>query len=83
MIEALRNVSNISIPLFVSIDVFAFFPVFDIRDIFARVLAEEERLAGDREFSDIMKKLKRACDEDKSGRYQRILDQSRESKVFH
>jgi hypothetical protein len=27
--------------------------------------------------------LKKACDEDKSGQYQRLLEQSREGKVVH
>jgi hypothetical protein len=55
----------------------------DCCDWFAQVLAEEERLEGNSEFNEIMKKLKQACDEDKSGRYSRILSQSREGKVIH
>ena len=55
----------------------------DCCDWFARVLAEEERLGKDREYNDIMRRLKQACDEDKSGRYQKILQQSREGKVMH
>jgi hypothetical protein len=55
----------------------------DCCDWFAQVLAEEERLNGDKEFNEIMGKLKRACDEDKSGRYQRILNQCREGKIVH
>ncbi len=50
---------------------------------YAKILAEEKRLAKDDEFSLIMKKLKRACDEDLSGTYQRILDQVRQGKVVH
>ncbi len=52
-------------------------------DWFSRVLAEEERLEGDKEFNDVMDKLKKACGEDKTGRYQRILDQSRQGKIVH
>ncbi len=52
-------------------------------DWYAKVLAEEERLGEDREFHDVMDKLNKACDEDKSGRYRRILDQSREGKIIH
>jgi hypothetical protein len=52
-------------------------------DAFARVLAEEERLAEDEEYNEVMTKLRQACDEDKTGRYQRILNQSREGKVVH
>jgi hypothetical protein len=50
---------------------------------FARVLAEEERLAVDQEYNEIMRKLKEACDKDKTGVYERILKQSREGKVVH
>jgi len=53
------------------------------RDTFARVLAEEERLAGDQEYNEVMRKLKEACEEDKTGVYERILTQSREGKVIH
>lgn len=52
-------------------------------DTFARVLAEEERLSEDREYNEVMRKLKEACDEDKTGVYERILKQSREGKVVH
>lgn len=52
-------------------------------DAFARVLAEEERLSGDKEYNEVMRKLKEACDEDKRGQYERILKQSREGKVVH
>lgn len=48
---------------------------------FARVLVEEERLEGDREYNEVMRKLKEACDEDKTGLYDRILKQSREGKI--
>jgi hypothetical protein len=44
---------------------------------------KSERLNGNEEYSDVMRKLKQACDEDKSGRYQRILSQSGERKVAH
>jgi hypothetical protein len=52
-------------------------------DWFAQVLAEEERLGQDMEFNKVMEMLKKACDEDKSGQYQRLLEQSREGKVVH
>ncbi|MGD0886320.1 MAG: hypothetical protein ABSA46_15875 [Thermodesulfovibrionales bacterium] len=51
-------------------------------DTFARVLAEEERLAEDKEYNEVMRKLKEACDDDKSGVYQRVLKQSREGRLF-
>jgi len=53
------------------------------RDWFAQVLAEEERLEEDKEFNEVMEKLKKACEEDKSGKLQKILNQSREGKVIH
>lgn len=49
-------------------------------DTFARVLAEEERLGKDKEYNEVMAKLKEACDEDKTGQYERILRQSREGQ---
>ena len=52
-------------------------------DWFAKVLAEEERLGHDKEFNEVMERLKKACNEDKTGRYQRILDQARQGKVIH
>jgi hypothetical protein len=52
-------------------------------DWFEKARVEETRLGQDREFNEIMEKLKQACDDDKSGTYQRILDQSRESKTIH
>ena len=50
---------------------------------YSRVLAEEERLEGDKEFNGVMEKLKKVCAEDKTGRYPRILDQSRQGKIVH
>jgi hypothetical protein len=52
-------------------------------DFFAQQLAEEERLDQDSEYNAIMKKLTEACDKDKTGRYKKILEQSREGKVIH
>lgn len=52
-------------------------------EIFAKVVAEEERLGRDMEFDQVLKKLKNACEEDKSGRYQRILEQARHGKICH
>ena len=52
-------------------------------DTFARVITEEKRLAENKELADVLKKLRRACDEDKTGEYERILKQSIEGKVVH
>lgn len=52
-------------------------------EVFMQVQQEDERLAANKEFNDVMDKLKEACDEDTSGRYRRILEQSREGKVVH
>ncbi len=52
-------------------------------DWFAKVLAEEERLDGDKEFNEVVRKLEEACSEDKSGTFDRILKQSREGKIVH
>jgi len=52
-------------------------------DAFEKVITEDERLAGNGEFSEVLRKLKQACDEDKSGEYQRILSHHRDSKVVH
>lgn len=52
-------------------------------DIFSMVLAEEERLEADKEFNEVMEKITKACEEDKSGKLQKILNQSREGKVIH
>jgi hypothetical protein len=52
-------------------------------DWFAQVLAEEEKLAEDREYNEVMRKLKEACDQDNTGQYESILNQSGEDKVFH
>ncbi len=48
-----------------------------------KVIAEDNRLAENKELDDILKMLKRACDEDMTGEYERILKQSREGRVFH
>lgn len=52
-------------------------------DVFSMVLAEEEKLEEDKEFNEVMEQLTRACEEDESGNYQKILNQSREGKVIH
>ena len=52
-------------------------------EAFKRVQAEDERLAKNRELDEVLEKLHQACDEDKSGKYQRILAESREGKVVH
>ncbi len=48
-----------------------------------RVIAEYNRLTENKELDNILKKLKRACEADKTGEYERIFKQSREGKVFH
>ena len=48
-----------------------------------KVIAEDKRLAENKELDTILIKLKKACDADKTGEYERILKQSREGKVFH
>ncbi len=50
---------------------------------FEKVLAEDERLGKDTEFDEVTDKLKKACEEDETGRYQRILEQSRQAKIVH
>lgn len=52
-------------------------------DIFMLVQQEDDRLGANKEFSDVMDKLQQACDQDTTGRYRRILEQSRERKVVH
>ena len=52
-------------------------------DWYSQVLSEEERLQEDKEFNEVMEKLKKACEEDKLGRLQKILNQTREGKVIH
>ncbi len=52
-------------------------------EVLMQVQQEDNRLDGDEEFNDVMTKLKQACDQDKSGRYSRILEQSREGKIVH
>jgi len=51
--------------------------------IFEKVRAEDKRLAGNSELDAVSKKLKKACDEDRSGEYKRILEQTREVRVVH
>lgn len=50
---------------------------------FEKVIADNERLVGNKELKEVLRKLKRAFDEDKSGEYERILRQHRDSKNFH
>jgi len=52
-------------------------------DIFEKVSAEDNRLAGNRELDAVSKKLKKACDEDRTGEYKRILEQTREVRIMH
>jgi len=51
--------------------------------IFEKVTAEDNRLAGNRELDAVSKKLKQACDEDRTGTYKRILEQIREVSIMH
>lgn len=55
----------------------------DCCEAFEKVQAEDERLAEGSELDEVLKKLRQACDEDQSGKYQRILEQSREGKVVN
>ena len=55
----------------------------DCCDWFAQILAEEERLSKDSQYNDIMGRLERACFQDKSGTYQRLLEHSRRDKILH
>lgn len=50
---------------------------------FKKVQAENMRLLEDRELDTVFRKIEQACDEDKTGMYQKILEQSREGKVVH
>ena len=50
---------------------------------FEKVMDEDKRLAGSKEFTDVLRKLKKACDKDTTGNYQRILNQHRDVKGFH
>ena len=51
--------------------------------VFEKVHAEDKRLAGNKDFRVILRKLKQACDDDKTGEFKRIMSKSRESKVVH
>ncbi len=51
--------------------------------LFELVITEDERLAKNKELNEVQRKLKQACEEDKTGEYQRILNQSRDSKLVH
>lgn len=46
-------------------------------DAYAKVIAEDEKLANDRELDEVMRKLKAICDDDDSGLYQKILEKAR------
>jgi hypothetical protein len=52
-------------------------------DALEKVMAEDEKLGKSKELDEVLKMLKRACDEDKTGDYKRILNHSREGKVVH
>ena len=43
----------------------------------------EERLEVDKDFNKVIRQLKKVCDEDKTGKYQRILEQFKDVKVIH
>src|ERR1700690_4419438 len=52
-------------------------------EIFEKVIDEDKILDANKEFSEVLKKLKKACDGDRTGEYQRILNQPRDGKVSH
>lgn len=52
-------------------------------ELFEQVMAEDERLATNKELDAILKKLKKVCATDLTGEYQRILDKSRDGGVVH
>jgi len=52
-------------------------------DVFEKVRAEDKRLAGNRELDAVSKKLKKACDWDRTGENKRIIEQIREVRVMH
>ncbi len=52
--------------------------VVTFEELLVNKLIEQET-----EYNDIMEKLKQACNEDKTGKYRGILEQSREGKVVH
>ena len=51
--------------------------------IFEKLMAENKRLAKNKKLDTILKKLKLACEEDKTGEFEKILKQFREGKVVH
>ena len=51
--------------------------------VFEKVMAEDNRLEENGELTEVMAQLKEACDEDRTGEFERILNQSRECKVIH
>lgn len=50
-------------------------------EVHAKLAAEEERLGKDQELNALLKTLKTACDDDKTGTYERMLKQAREGKI--
>ena len=50
---------------------------------YEKVMDEDKRLAGNKVFTKVLKELKQACDENKSGEYERILSQHRDGKISH
>lgn len=51
--------------------------------VFDRLREEDNRLDKNGELAKILQKVMQACDEDKSGKYQALLEQMRERKVAH
>ena len=51
--------------------------------IYEELLVEDKRLNANKELDALLKKLKEACDEDKTGSFQRILDAPRIGGVEH
>ena len=53
------------------------------RGAYEKVIAEDERLEGNKELAKVLAKLRKACNEDKTRAYQRIFDQSRYGEIIH
>ncbi len=51
--------------------------------LFKEVQAEDDKLAMNMELDAVLKNLRQACAEDKTGEFQRLLDQPRNGRVFH
>lgn len=47
-----------------------------------KVIAEDKRLVENKELGDVLNNLKKACEEDQTGQYERILKQTRRGRFF-